>query len=245
MAILSGCDMLGIKNPFDASRPEQRVVGPLRVPVLNQQDMTVPAAPLPVMVQPPPPAINPSDASPYDYYDQEGHPVAPKETAHVPPPQGSFLGGMLGDSNNNGNTQVRKPLPDNPLYPYGNIPSPSSSLPVLPSENVPPPPAVTGSTQPDAVLGQPPQKQSSPLASSLLTRLFGGNDDTLSPADKAAEKAPYPALSSVPPTPPQLQAARAANPRGMQQLQSDWTSAQQDKQALDSEPSSLPLAAAD
>ena len=87
-------------------------------------------------------------------------------------------------------------------------------------------------------------RKASPAASpspSFFTRIFGGGQDTqLSAADRAAEKAPYPALSSVPPTPPELQSERVVNPQGMQQLESDWQAAQQNKQALDAEPSSLP-----
>jgi len=51
------------------------------------------------------------------------------------------------------------------------------------------------------------------------------------------QNAPYPALSSIPPTPLEFTAVKNAKQQNMQDLQSEHAQAQQEKQQLDSEPS--------
>lgn len=243
LSLLSGCNVY--HDLVGKPRVGMEVTGPMRVPVENQQDLATPVPPSPgMMVLPPPPpgdmppppppgaamplppTVNPAEANPYDYYDQSGQPVAPKKTAHMPPQ--SSLGAPDVDAE-----AMRKELSDNSSSAYAYLPPPVP--PALPEENVPSLPPIAGAA-PDSA-----QRASSSHASTFFAGLFGGgNSAALSPADKAAEIAPYAALSSVPPTPPELQADRAANPQGMQQLQTDWQAAQQDKQALDAEPSNLP-----
>lgn len=130
IALLSGCGIEDMKNPFDSPRPEQILTGGRRAPVLNQ-DMPAPAS-IPAQK-------GNLHTNPFDYYDDHGNPrdavpsapvVMPKREVPAPavsapvaakPTSDStvvsrFFDSLTADSPSaaSSSPQVRKPLPGNP-----------------------------------------------------------------------------------------------------------------------------------
>ncbi|MDE3059473.1 MAG: hypothetical protein KGJ06_00495 [Pseudomonadota bacterium] len=236
IALLSGCDWLGIKNPFGDDRKGQQVVGPRRPPLLNPTAAPMqapvsavpPAAPIPAAapgdISAPPPRPQASvDNDPYDYYDNAGHAAskaspAPAVTAPVAAPPAPLVR-PAGFSD----ASVRKPLPGNA---YASVPAQAEPEDDAQADGEPAAAeeSSSGAAVPHGVLSWFKQQL--------------GMEKPSAAADATDANTPYPSLSSVPPTPQQFDTIKINQAGQLHELQQDRAAAQQDKQALDSEPSS-------
>lgn len=126
VALLAACDTMNhMRDEFTGeSRHAQRVDGGRRAPMLNPGIMPHSAASMPApqmaAATPAPAAPSPTN-NPYDYYDNEGNPVEPKEMAKAPAEgessKSGFFNRMFGSRGNSAaqdDKAMRKPLPGNP-----------------------------------------------------------------------------------------------------------------------------------
>ena len=203
IALLTGCSMFDMKNPFKSERPEQVVPGERHPPLLNN-----------------------------------AHSVAPNDVANEsvsPMKQGN---------------PARKPIPGN--QPAAAAPAVSPAPAPAAPEQVFVPKTMLGSASSANVAPLPSVQAEAPKSAekpSFFSRLFGTSspttDDNLPPPWKLRDEAgntpvldnATPALSSVPPVPPQFKTLKASREHQLQDMQSDHTRAMQQKNALDSEPS--------
>lgn len=226
VTLLSGCDMFSnLKNPFKDERPPQSVVGVRRVPPMNQNGAASAQAP----------ASSPAGA--YDYYnafDAKGQPASPYAAAAAPTPA----------TKAQKNTK-RKPLPGNPQVSqetHVTAPVAPTSQPAPVASEVPPwaivhaPEDAPVDAAPAPVETKTETTETPAAKPTWIERVMGKTDAQAQPRD-AEQNAPYPELSSVPPTPTEFKSVKEEKQQRMEELQSDHMQAAQDKQALDSEPS--------
>lgn len=110
--------------------------------------------------------------------------------------------------------------------------SPPAEKPVVASEQKNwAEPQVSAATSPAAKAPQTASVEDS----SWLPSWLGGKEEGVE-----EKKENYPALSSVPPVPPQFEAVKTDKQQGMENLQSDYIEAQQAKEKLDNEPTEQP-----
>lgn len=292
---VSGCSSSmyeDLREAIQGRREPQVVNGPLRVPELNAKapasapvppppPMMTPPPPPAMMMAPPPPAAfapppPPMDApapreaapsdNPYDRYDDEGRPVAPKAMAEPPEKEG-FFDRLFKPSQAAPEKapvpapvpvpvsgEPRKPIPGNPYYSGETSavaplpPAPESVAPVEPQQ------AALPEIQPEPSVAAPLEiaSEAPPLAEvtpeekpSWFARTFGDlkspfSNDAEASAPAASE--PYPRLSSVPETPARFSDVKAEKDQRLEELQSDHMQAQSDKLALDAEPSEAVIA---